>query len=600
MSTSNLQSIFLNGILAISKQPLWLQAVIVLFILAIAYFIHRAKVNALLHQKAEMERHLLEKTELLSYSKLSEQRAREEAEDASRNKSQLLTRISHDIRTPMNTIIGMASLLNETALSQEQQEYVSTIHYSGEKLMSQINDILMNDILEYSKVESGRDLELRDFDLRNNIEEVLDIFAAKSAQTDVDLLYKIDKNVPLQIVGDNLRLGQIMMNIIEFSFSMIKKGQIAIGVHLLETNEDNQIKLEFEVKDSSPGLSPNKLKNLSYELLPSNTSVDASTATDVGLIICKKLVSLMGGNIQVFSRENEGITFKFTVLTRRSAQATKPLSEEDKPVFENKKVLVVDENSVACDLISEEITDLGTGLSTEAIKSARQALELLKQGAKFDLILSDSKFSSMSGVEFAQEVRRINADLPVILMSTGAEDVLRKNQGLFYASISKPFKQQLFAETIISGVKQKGAALDKNKQKLSTDFAKQYPLRILVAEDDAMNQKVVTRVLNKLGYEPHLASNGKEVLDIVSHKDYDVILMDVQMPEMDGLEATRMIRVCLSTQPVIIAMTANTLQGDKDECLRAGMDDYASKPVRLEELMNVLEKWALKAREKSL
>ena len=166
--------------------------------------------------------------------------------------------------------------------------------------------------------------------------------------------------------------------------------------------------------------------------------------------------------------------------------------------------------------------------------------------------------------------------------------------------LNKPVKQQVLIESIISGVKQKGGGtVDKNKQKLSTDFAKQYPLRILVAEDDAMNQKVVTRVLNKLGYEPHISANGKDVLEEVSHRDYDVILMDVQMPEMDGLEATRMIRVCLATQPIIIAMTANTLQGDRDECLRAGMDDYTSKPVRLEELMNVLEKWALKTKEKS-
>jgi len=599
MNTSCIIYTLNQSLLLMVQPPLWLNIAALTFIIVAAYFISRSKINALVHQKAEMERQLLERSELLSYSKLSEQRAREEAEEANRNKSQLLTRISHDIRTPMNTMMGMASLLNETTLNAEQQEYVSTIHYSGEKLLSQINDILMNDILEYSKVESGRDLELRDFDLRNNIEEVLDIFAAKAANSEIDLIYKIDKNVPVQIVGDNMRLGQILMNLIEFSFSMVKKGNIFVGVHLVETNADNQIKLEFEVKDSGNGLSASKLKSIAYELSPSNTSVDGNSATDVGLIIAKKLVSLMGGVIQVSSKEHEGTSFKFTVLTRKSLQSSRPQVSVDKTSLEGKKVLIVDDNDIFASVIAEDIVELGAGIVTETAKSGKHALEAIKQGNKYDLVLIDYQMPGINGIELGEEIKKLNNALPLVLMNKLGDENYRKHTGVFFSVINKPLKQQVLVESVVSGIKQKGGgAIDKNKQKLSTDFAKQYPLRILVAEDDAMNQKVVTRVLNKLGYEPYISVNGKDVLEVVSHNDYDVILMDVQMPEMDGLEATRMIRVCLSSQPVIIAMTANTLQGDRDECLRAGMDDYTSKPVRLEELMHVLEKWALKTKEK--
>lgn len=593
--------VFINILLASIFLAWWFQLIIASIIILTAYWFHKSRLKAIRHQKADLERQLLERSELLSYARLAEQKAKDEAETANRNKSQLLTKISHDIRTPMNTMMGMAALLNETQLTSEQQEYAQTIHYSGERLLSLINEILMNDILEYSKVESGRDLELKDFDLRNSVEEVLDVFVGKAATKGLDLVYKIEKGVPAQIVGDSLRLGQVLMNLIENSFRFTKKGEVFVGVKLIDAHDDDQIKLEFEVKDSGIGISSGKVKALLQELSPSNTSMNTNGAAGVGLVICKKLVGLMGGSITVESREGEGTSFKFTIVTRKSLQSSRPAMQVDRSGIDGKKILLVDDNATVCRIMKEQFEDWG--LSVSIAHSGKQALETLAATPDFSLVITDMQMPGIDGVELAQSVKKINESLPIILLNKHGDESFRKNAALFNAVLSKPIHQQALSEQVLSVLKQKGSAganveQQQAKQKLSTEFAKQYPLRILVAEDDVMNQKVVTRVLNKLGYEPHISVNGKDVLEEVSHNTYDVILMDVQMPEMDGLEATRMIRVCLSSQPVIIAMTANTLQGDRDECLRAGMDDYTSKPVKLEELMNILEKWALKAKQK--
>ena len=576
----------------------WFYVILLVLFLVVGYFFHRASINTVLHQKAEVERQLLERTELLSYSKLNVQKAREDAAVANQNKSLLISRISHDIRTPMNTIMGMTSLLTETTLTQEQQEYTNTILYSGESLLSIINEILMNHILEYSKIESGRELEAKEFDLRTNIEEVFDVFALKAAQADVELIYHINPNIPVQLMGDAMRLRQILMNLTENALSFTTNGEVFIAVNLLEQIEENRAKLEFEVRDTSASLSPEKLRAVKKDL--QSDSAESQTSIGKTLIICKKLVRLMGGTLSVESLREKGNAFKFTIVATFSKQNLRDNRLAEMSEFTGKRILITDDNLTFGKLFKNQLERRKhvPFLAT----SGKHALELLAQQPKFDLALVDMDMPEMDGIALAKTIKQNYPDLPIILMNKTGNEIYKNSSSLFSAVINKPLKHHVVTEQMLNLFWQKGKdtlANDQNaKQKLSVEFAKQYPLNILVAEDDKMNQKLVTKVLNKLGYEPHVSENGKDVLEEVSQKNYDLILMDVQMPEMDGLEATRMIRVCLSDQPIIIAMTANTLQGDREECLKAGMDDYVAKPVRLDGLVNIIEKWALQGQHK--
>ncbi len=575
----------------------WFHLLIMLVVIGWGYFYHRSKTGALNHEMAELESQLHQRSELLTYSKRNEQIAREDAQNANTNKSLLLSQISHDIRTPMTNVMGMASLLTETELNAEQQEYATTILQSGESLLGLINDILMKDILEYSKVETGKELDFKEFDIRNSIEEVLDVFAAKAALSGLDLIYDIESKIPAQIVGDNQRLRQILMNLVENSLKFTHHGEIFIEVQFIEAVGDSHIKLEFEVRDTGVGISAVNVRQLSKELMQSAQTLQANGVAGVGLIICKNLLALMGGTISVDSIENEGTSFRFTMSVRTNVQPLRaPISAE----IERKKILIVDDNATVRTVLKKQLDQWK--LAVTIADSGAHALSLLEANSGFDLVLTDYQMPEMDGITLAETLKRLYPQMPIILLNKIGDETFRKQPELFSAVVNKPVRQHVLSEQMFSLLRQGGkvVSINDNKQKLSVDFAKQYPLTILIAEDNLMNQKIVTKVLTKLGYEPHVTNNGKEVLEEVSNTFYDLILMDVQMPEMDGLEATKMIRVCLSTQPVIIAMTANTLQGDREECLRAGMDDYISKPVKLEEMVNILEKWALQVQQKAM
>ncbi|RYE36867.1 MAG: response regulator [Sphingobacteriaceae bacterium] len=580
----------------------WLTWWFYLLILGLAliggYIFYNHKINVVLHEVADLERQLLERTELLSYAKLTAQKAREDASLANRNKSTLLTKISHDIRTPMNTIMGMASLLNETTLNPEQLEYSSTIFSSGENLLTIINEILMNDILEYSKMESGRELESTDFDLRTNIEEVFEVFAQKASQKNVELIYLIEQDVPVQLIGDALRLRQILINLVENAFTTITTGEIYINVKLAEQLDQNKAKLVFTVKDTGSGLSPEMLMAVAKDLSPEIEN--CQTAIGKALTICKKLVRLFGGSLSVESEEKRGTIYQFATTINYGKQISRANLRTEMAKLAGKRILVAEDNLTLNNLLRTLFKNWQLVPFTTA--SGAEALQLFAKEGSFDLALIDMMMPGMNGVELAIKLKETQPDLPVILMNQPGNDVYKLNASVFNAVIDKPLKHHVFLSHFMSLLTYKGKdaplAEQKNKQTLSTEFAQNYPLNILIAEDDKMNQKLVTKVLNKLGYEPQVAENGKDVLEIVSNKTYDLILMDVQMPEMDGLEATRMIRVCLTEQPVIIAMTANTLQGDREECLKAGMDDYIGKPVRLDGLVNIIQKWALQSQQK--
>jgi signal transduction histidine kinase/DNA-binding response OmpR family regulator len=575
----------------------WFYLIILLVAFIVGYFYHQSKINKLSNQVSEQQSVLHQRDELLTYARRNEQIAREDAQTANTNKSLLLSQISHDIRTPMTTLMGMASLLTETTLTPEQHEYASAILHSGESLLGQINDILMKDILDYSKVETGKELDVKEFNLRNSIEEVFDVFAVKAANTGLDLVYRIENKVPVQIVGDNQRFRQILMNLVENAIKFTRSGEIYIGVQFIEVVEDNRIKLMFEVKDSGIGISDAQVREISRALMQTTPVLNTDGAAGVGLIICKNLVMLMGGTIAVESAESKGTTFRFTMSFRTNVQPLSPPISYD---IKGKSVLIIDDNAMVRDMLQNRFKSWNMVVS-EA-DSGKQALEILSGKPELDLIITDLQMPEMDGITLAQSIKKIYPEIPIMLLNRAGDENYKKYPELFSSVINKPIRRHILKEQAVSLLRQTGKVISisdhNNKQKLSVDFAKQFPLSILIAEDNLMNQKIVGKILNKLGYDPKMTCNGKEVLEEVSNKYYDLILMDVQMPEMDGLEATKMIRVCLNNQPVIIAMTANTLQGDREECLRAGMDDYICKPVNLEELVNLLEKWAIHSNTK--
>lgn len=306
----------------------------------------------------------------------------------------------------------------------------------------------------------------------------------------------------------------------------------------------------------------------------------------------------MGGTIAIESELKKGTTIRFTILTNTGAQSLRALPNHGMDGLEGKKVLIVEDNVTHSRLLKNQLEQWK--LSPQIAYSAKEALTVLLQD-HIDLVLTDMEMPEMDGLEMAKSIKVRWPLIPVVLMTRAGELHGKQHADIITSVLNKPIRKHLLAKHVRHGLKQVSKGIDaddRNMKKLSSNFSEQFPLRILVAEDNAVNLKLATKVLGKLGYKPDTAQNGQEVLEVVSNKNYDLILMDVQMPQMDGLEASRMIRLCLSVQPVIIAMTANTLQGDREDCFGAGMDDYISKPINLDELVNILEKWAFHIKEK--
>ncbi len=599
------KNIFFKGdtlLLVLSSFSAWLLLAVIAAILVIVFKIYKAGLASSENRNEALLRQLQGLQLQFDYASRQEIKSRAEAERAGAARDKLLSSLSHEIRTPMNGILGMAVLLEETALAPDQREYLDTIISSGKILLNKVNEVMANDMLGHSKIDLVNPVtQQKNIDIRNGVEEVLQTFAVKAADSGIDLLYEIAADVPAHIIGDDKRLHQVLINLVEIVIDTAKQQEVFIGVHACKDDTSKTPVLVFEVNDERNGTPAKILQQLSLaNRLKEYAVEEEQQSSTLGLAIAKKLVEEMGGEIRTTSNTGIADNFIFSIPIRTVAHTTGNTTGYTMKGFEGNGVLIVNSSTTASDILKKQLEQWQ--LLPVNAGSGKQALEILATQT-FSMVMLGIEMPDMDGIKLAKQIRDKYPDLQLVLLNPLNDERYKQHEDIFgeLAILHKPVKQHVLFDTLLTTLRRVKNGTNTSVasvKKLSADFARQYPMRILIAEDNPVNQKWATKILNKMGYEPAIAENGHLALEKVGQLPYDLILMDVQMPEMDGIEATKMIRVCLQKQPVIIAMTANVMHGDRQACMQAGMDDYISKPVELVELVNMLEKWAVVIQER--
>jgi signal transduction histidine kinase/CheY-like chemotaxis protein len=518
----------------------------------------------------------------LTASLAYEQELTRVAQDAVRSKSEFLSIMSHEIRTPMNGVIGMASILADTELTEVQHECVHTIQVSGEALLTVINDIL-----DFSKIESGKmTLEERSFDLRECIEEVIHLFVTRIREKKLEAVYLIAPEVPTHLIGDTVRLRQILTNLIGNAIKFTEQGEIVLSVQC-ESRDTDGCHLLFSIADTGIGIPREAIDRL----FQSFQQVDSSTTrryggTGLGLAISKRLTELMGGKMWVESEPGAGSTFFFTALMP-AAPLVGGVDADPKPaLLKCGKALIVDDNATNRRVLETQLR--AWGIEPTGVASGEETLRRL-ESEDFDVFLLDLQMPGMDGITLARKIRQ-KSRAPLVLLSSNGELETGETADLFQCQISKPVRQSLLWKALqhVTGA-EAGDVPKSAVKRYDAMMASRKPLRILLAEDNAVNQKVCRMMLKKLGYEIDVAANGYEALDATTKKNYDLVFMDIQMPEMDGIEAVRLLREKYGDDgPNVVALTANALEGDRERYLSLGFTGYLSKPLTPESLQDAL------------